>query len=356
MKNNVTLIIPFLFLASIRINAQSVEINPLNTEALINAKGGFSQMEQLSKIGNARFKIEGKSIEELDNYRDGSAQIELSGNPSHNPSNGSTSFNGLVFKHGNTQRWSFGDNYQDLILVDNYIYDDAFFIKESNGQTPFLIVKGSNQVDISKLRINSTDTFPFKGFLIEGGTDKSMVLNNQLSSPMFFQSNGSTKLTLLPTGNFGVGITDPQRKLDVSGTARVSSTMEVGGNTTLSQNLSVNGTLNLGGDANVSQNLAVVGNVQIGGNGSYLTEIIKTSYTINLPTINAVKSTTLTIPVAKAYLGSTVTVSPSGALPDGIVIAYARVPANDTVEIKFTNATTGDVNPAVNTFFITIIR
>ena len=98
------------------------------------------------------------------------------------------------------------------------------------------------------------------------------------------------------------------------------------------------------------------GNFSLGTNGTVLTEVIKTSIALDLPSIPANDTYIHSFTVTNAATGSTVMISPLGALLNGIVVAYARVSAANTVEVKFTNTTAGALNPAANTFYITVIR
>ena len=102
--------------------------------------------------------------------------------------------------------------------------------------------------------------------------------------------------------------------------------------------------------------LDVDANFKLGANGVVLNEIIKTSvvYDINSLTVGAVDIQTFA--VANAVAGSSVFISPNGALPNGITISYARVSTTGTVEVKFINAGTATQDPASNTFYITVIR
>ena len=71
--------------------AQSVEINPTNPTGFISSVGGLnSSIENLSKIGTSRLRIEGLLKNENENlfYTHGSANIELVGNPNGNDFNG----------------------------------------------------------------------------------------------------------------------------------------------------------------------------------------------------------------------------------------------------------------------------
>jgi hypothetical protein len=49
-------------------------------------------------------------------------------------------------------------------------------------------------------------------------------------------------------------------------------------------------------------------------------------------------------------------VSPASALDDGLMIAYARVSAANTVEVKFINTTGSAIDPAAMDYYITVIR
>jgi trimeric autotransporter adhesin len=102
--------------------------------------------------------------------------------------------------------------------------------------------------------------------------------------------------------------------------------------------------------------LDVDANFKLGNTGSILNEIIKTTvvYDIVSLTVGAVDIQTFT--VNNAVAGSTVFISPNGALPNGVTISYARVSAANTVEVKFVNAGTATQDPASNTFYITVIR
>lgn len=138
--------------------------------------------------------------------------------------------------------------------------------------------------------------------------------NSAGSKGMQFRTGGnSTKMSILSNGDVGIGVS-PSAKLDVNGT------------------------------------------VKLGSNGSMLNEIIKVTDNLDLPSINAVSSVTRTFTVTNAALGATVHVSPGSDLPDGIIIAYARVSAANTVTVKFTNATTNAINPAAMDYYITVIR
>lgn len=122
------------------------------------------------------------------------------------------------------------------------------------------------------------------------------------------------RIKVTSTGNVGIGVFTPARKLDVNGNAR------------------------------------------IGANGTTLTNIIKASVSGNLPAISPGTSAAVTFAVPNAALTSSVTVSPTGALPDGLIMAYARVSAAGTVEVKFSNVAGTATTALTQNFHITIIE
>lgn len=122
------------------------------------------------------------------------------------------------------------------------------------------------------------------------------------------------RLRVSATGNVGVGVFAPSRKLDVNGNAR------------------------------------------IGLNGTTINNIIKASAAGNLPVIAPGTSIAVPFTVAGAALSSSVMVSPTSALPDGLLIAYSRVSAAGIVEVKFTNVGAGATTASSQNFHITIIE
>jgi hypothetical protein len=64
----------------------------------------------------------------------------------------------------------------------------------------------------------------------------------------------------------------------------------------------------------------------------------------------------VTFSVANAALNSSVYVSPATALPEGVIIAYARVSVVGTVEVAFYNVKTTAIDPAAMDFYITVVN
>lgn len=139
------------------------------------------------------------------------------------------------------------------------------------------------------------------------------------TDPIFAIGNGdggsyTNALTVLKNGNVGIGPTDPTDKFEVDGSFR------------------------------------------LGEQGSSLQSVIKGSVDLDISSISSGGSNTSFINVPNAATGSTVHLSPASALPDGILIAYARVSAAHTVEVKFSNINPSSVDPDANTFYVTVIQ
>jgi hypothetical protein len=83
---------------------------------------------------------------------------------------------------------------------------------------------------------------------------------------------------------------------------------------------------------------------------------IKNTADYDLPNILAGASAIVTVPIIDVVVGSSVSASPSAALTDGLVIAYARVSSSGNVEIKFTNTSIVAINQPAGNLFISVIQ
>ena len=95
---------------------------------------------------------------------------------------------------------------------------------------------------------------------------------------------------------------------------------------------------------------------KLGDSGTVLKHIIRQTTSRNLPSMLPGASSLQTFTVQGANLIGTVYVSPSLELPDGLIIAYARVAAHHSVEVKFINVGSVTINPATTVFYITVIN
>lgn len=72
--------------------------------------------------------------------------------------------------------------------------------------------------------------------------------------------------------------------------------------------------------------------------------------------VPANSSTIQTFTFTGAAVGNAAVCSPNFALPDGLIISYARVSATDTIEVKFYNATGSTINVAANNYELAIVK
>lgn len=80
--------------------------------------------------------------------------------------------------------------------------------------------------------VSSGDGIVSKNGTVEVGTyvnSSSAYLQTYSNTPLYFSTNnGSTQLSLLTNGNFGVGVQSPNYKLDVSGTTHITGDITAG--------------------------------------------------------------------------------------------------------------------------------
>ncbi|HLO45043.1 MAG TPA: hypothetical protein VK175_11980 [Leadbetterella sp.] len=109
-------------------------------------------------------------------------------------------------------------------------------------------------------------------------------------------------------------------------------------------------------NSNVSHSLTVNGNAKVGTNGSTITAINNYDDEADLPSILGGTSYVhvFNIPnIQKAR--NTVVVSPHSGLTQGLMISQARVSADNSVEVVFTNITSVSIDMPTTTFNFSII-
>ncbi len=199
----------------------------------------------------------------------------------------------------------------------------------SNSSTNALMLKNSLNDTIFRVRNDGRFALRYSGpsmgrTLQLGGNGLNFYLNDTTFSGAVFPTDTSvviwslnsddTYVILQPSwGNVGIGTYSPRAKLHVNG------------------------------------------NFQLGTKGSLLNNMIKVSIVKNLPSIAAGSSITELFIVTGVEPGSSVMISPEIALTDGLIIAYARVSAINTVEVKFINTSAATINLASTTFYITVV-
>ncbi len=90
--------------------------------------------------------------------------------------------------------------------------------------------------------------------------------------------------------------------------------------------------------------------------GTQWNGIVRGTVNINIANMPAGTGSTVSIAVTGATTGSAVYVSPTSALTNGVLIAWTRVSAANTVEIRFENTTGAAINPGTQNFNIRVIQ
>ena len=91
-------------------------------------------------------------------------------------------------------------------------------------------------------------------------------------------------------------------------------------------------------------------------NGAAWSGIISGGIGIDPPNIPVNSGVTVSFAFTGATVGSVVAVSPSSAIPNGIIIAWARVSAANTIEIRFENNSGAAINPPSIGYNLRIIQ
>lgn len=108
--------------------------------------------------------------------------------------------------------------------------------------------------------------------------------------------------------------------------------------------------------SNPLANLDVNGTIKLGTNGTVFTNLIKGSFTLDVPSIAVNGSLIQTFTIANATVGGVVSISPDVALPVGVLMCNARVSAANTVEVTFRNTSSSlQLNPVSMAYHIAII-
>ncbi len=105
---------------------------------------------------------------------------------------------------------------------------------------------------------------------------------------------------------------------------------------------------------NTGTKLDVDGSFKLGSSGSVLSNIIKTSVTVNPASVTTAGTTTVTATVTGASSNATVIVNPRSTLSAGLAIAYAYVSSSNTITIAFITNTA--VDPPSMTLDVTVIQ
>ena len=233
--------------------------------------------------------------------------------PTGNPgSPGPAGSSGLQGPQGESSTWTTGSGVPSAStgkLNDFYLNSDngEVYVKSASAWILSANIKGpiGPTPDNVWVKNGNTGTAP--------GTSGDFIGTRDLRD-FVVATNLVERLRITSNGNVGIGILSPSRKLDVAGSAR------------------------------------------IGLGGTTITNIIKTSASGNIPSVAPATTVMVMFTVANANVLSSVAISPSRALPDGLLIAYSRVSASGIVEVKFTNVSAAATTAITQDFHITIIE
>jgi hypothetical protein len=213
--------------------------------------------------------------------------------------------------NGQTLRWS-GTTWQPSINFFNTNGSIGLGISTPDSD---IQIHGANP---TVKRIHFTNASPGTGLLdgfiiaISGPSPDATFMQNE-AQPIIFGTSGNERMRIDAAGNLGINTITPEAKLDVTGTTI------------------------------------------LGQNGTVVNAIIRSSQTIDLPSIAANGESTVSITVNNAIVGGSVYISPASSMT-GIAIAYARVSAANTIEVKFSNTSLVASDPPSMAFHVTIIQ
>lgn len=230
------------------------------------------------------------------------------------------------------------------------------------------------------LLLTSVATFGQGSLTLTPNSNSSFIINTYSKDPLILARRSSASagpafgatLNARKLAIFGGGGDNGTAFTDVKVAMRFETTENwsaIGNGTKITFSATPNGTIfpadymvinhdgNVGiGTAAPAEQLDVNGTSKIGVNGTTITEIIKVTRTANIASTPAGTESTFTFQIPNVQLGSTVYISPSINLPDGLIIAHALCEVANAVEVKFFNASSIAVDPPLMNFYITVIR
>lgn len=229
----------------------------------------------------------------------------------------------------------------------------------------FLIEHSPLTIASSKLTLNDAE------FTQESNlTFSSIIRSSGGSSLKLYSDNSTSQENTLQFNVFPINETGDLVDLEKAGMVHIYAGTEIknilfrsnrGGKYHFTNNNLIAMTINtatrtVGIGTDPTRALDVNGNARIGFNGTTITAINNFNKTIDLPSIAAGSSWVQTITIPNILKeGNTVVVSPNEALTNGIIIAYARVAANNTIEVTFSNISSTSIDIQPTSFNCTVI-
>lgn len=188
---------------------------------------------------------------------------------------------------------------------------------------------------------------------------KNTTASNTLNSNTvaLFDSNQDTYLQVaaLPAKRCGLIKSDAGASIRSGVVFEADSSISLVTNNITRLRVMKNGNVGIG-TPNPQANLHIEGGFRVGTSGSIISSIFHTYTQIDIPNVPANSTVTQTLVVSLPMASGSVIVSPEAALPDGLIIAYARLSTTTSAQVKFTNVTGSAINPPFMGFYVTVIQ
>jgi hypothetical protein len=174
-----------------------------------------------------------------------------------------------------------------------------------------------------------------------------------------YRTSGSHNILIGSKANYKDGVTNSNfsNVIAIGDSLLITASNEIrlgnSNNNALYSMSAYNGTTTAAPNLNVSSSGKISRSTTAVVTGS--ASVIKASVVADISSVGAGLAVTQTFAVTGAVIGSSVIISPASALPNGLIIAYARVSAAGTVEAKFFNATGAAIGPVSMTYYITVV-
>jgi Collagen triple helix repeat (20 copies) len=235
---------------------------------------------------------------------------------------------------------------------------DAFFL-QNEAQPLWFGTSGNERMRIDaqgRVAIGTITPFTFSNFTV------SDALGNGIAMYGESNNNGNSSIyinALNATANSGIGF---MRASTLRGYVGFNTSndffVNVGAFNNAFYGSSTTGAIGINTNTpNASTKLDVNGGFKLGSNGTAQAALIKNTQNVDLPSIAATGGVvTQTFTVTNAVVGGAVYISPDQPLPNGVIIAYARVSAANTVEVKFYNGALIANDPPAMNFHISIVQ
>jgi len=128
-----------------------------------------------------------------------------------------------------------------------------------------------------------------------------------------------------------------------------ASNLKVSGNATVTSNLTVNGNAVVDGYSTLSGGTTVDG-LQIGANGSYITNFVTGTISVDPGNITATTKGSVNVTITGLDTNDRIMLQPPSGLNSGLLYCGADITASNTVTIYLYNKTGGGIDDGANTW------